>query len=90
MAIRGSGVLDAAYVDWLRAVASQHLRQHYREVEDTRLVLDEVRRQVVKLTHLLQDIVDNDQLVLVSDSLKTTLREVLAKLAPRMTEESAA
>jgi hypothetical protein len=91
MAIRGSGVLDDGYVDWLKAVASQHQAQHYREVEDTRLLLDEVRRQVAKLTHLLHDIVDNEHLLLpLSKTLRKTMREVLAKLEPMLAKGCAA
>jgi hypothetical protein len=92
MAIRGSGVLDDGYVGWLSEVASQHQRQHYREVEDTRLMLDEVCHQVAKLTHLLHDMVDNDHLVLpLSKSLTRSIREALAKLEPtRIRRASAA
>jgi len=91
MAIRSSGVLEDAHVDWLKAVASQHQRQHYREVEDKRLMLDEVRQQVVKLTRLLHDIVDNDNLLLpLSDSLKATMLETLAKLEPTIAKGSTA
>src|SRR5688572_19820949 len=41
-AIRGSGVLDDGYVDWVKAVASQHQTEHYREVEEPRLMLHAV------------------------------------------------
>jgi len=90
-AIRTSGVLDDGYVEWLEAVASRHQPEHYREVEDLHLMLEEVRQQVVKLTALLHDIVDNEHLLLpLSASLKATVRETLAKLAPTATAGRAA
>lgn len=83
MAIRGSGVLDEGYVAWLEAVASRHQTRHYREVEDARLMLDEVRRQVTKLTRLLRDLTDNEHLLLpLGEPLRISIRDTLSKLEP--------
>ena len=91
MAIRGSGVLDAGYEAWLKAVATQRQQQHYREVEDTWLMMNEVRNQVAKLTYLFRDMVDNDHLVLpLPKSLTAAIRETLARLEPAAQRASAA
>ena len=52
--LRSSGVLESGYTAWLDQVASNQQRKQYRDVEDTRLMLDEVRFQFTKLTRLLQ------------------------------------
>jgi hypothetical protein len=50
-----SGILERGYVDWLSAVAKERNQACYREVEDTRLILNEVRWQLNKLRRLLID-----------------------------------
>jgi HD-GYP domain-containing protein (c-di-GMP phosphodiesterase class II) len=58
--IHSSGMLDEGYGKWLQTVASERQRKHYRDVEDTRLMLDELRWQLVKLTRLLR-VVEQDK-----------------------------
>ena len=64
--VYSSGILDVGYVAWLRSVVRDRQREYYREVEDTRLMLDEVRWQLVKLTRLLWA-VEQDKNALTSE-----------------------
>jgi HD domain len=54
--IHSSGILDAGHAAWLRKVATDHQRALYRDVEDVRLMLDELRWQLVKLTRLIRNV----------------------------------
>jgi HD-GYP domain-containing protein (c-di-GMP phosphodiesterase class II) len=54
--IDSSGMLDEGYGPWLRKVTSERQRKQYRDVEDMRLMLDELRWQLVKLTRLLRSV----------------------------------
>jgi len=49
--IRGSGLLDDGYIDWLQQVKEDKLEYAFREVEDAGLFLDEIQ---VHLSHLSQ------------------------------------
>lgn len=73
-----SGILERGYVDWLSAVAKDRNQACYREVEDTRLILNEVRWQLNKLRRLIIDATHESNSACVDEyeSVKQTLAQL--------------
>jgi HD-GYP domain-containing protein (c-di-GMP phosphodiesterase class II) len=75
--LRSSGVLEEGHDDWLQSVARDRLNKQYREVQDTRLMLDEVRWQLSKLTRLLWT-VEKDKNAMSAEEHHTFLEKLNA------------
>ena len=76
--VRGSGILEENYTDFLRSIQSKNDQTAFREIEDVALMLKEVDFHLNRIERMLQEYVDIEKSH--SGQIYKTLQDGLKKI----------